>query len=632
MRAPSSPGFPQFPERPAVRGARRRPRDALAGRPRAHARTATSLDVTLRARRATSTVRRPAARTTTARVEGRRGRDRRAPLSRPRGLEPAARSACAACAALHVRIDVAPGARPDASPAGIRELRIPGVDGDARRCGRRCSPSGRSRAGRRRRPDLPVPAHDRRRPVPARPAARRGVGARSCATAATARRGLERVFSPPAARTWDARRLGDASPPDAPDSALDALVGVEGRVRLLGALRGPARVPGLERVRRHAAPVDRLVAGRPPRLARVGRRATPIDALTLDPVPGVRRPTRVRLQRAARDRSTSAPDGVVRLPAAARGRRFRLEILRAAFPPGTPGRDAAAPRGRDRRDPRRGPTRHACRAAARSARECVADRDASAADADRPARRGDASRTSTPAARCASRGCEPLALPRGRDAAVALPAGRSRRTCCGCARPARARPTARARAAWCRRDGRPAAAATASGSPSTAPARLVLAESYNRGRRASCDGRDLGEPEVGGGYGTAWRVPATCRDVDDHVRARTASSTRATRSRWSPCAACCSLLVIAPARARRPSPRAAATPDAAPARGCRRATRGADRRPGRRSRSGSCSPRAARRCSRSASSSCSGAGSAREPLALAGGAVLGDRRADPHRS
>jgi hypothetical protein len=46
-----------------------------------------------------------------------------------------------------------------------------------------------------------------------------------------------------------------------------------------------------------------------------------------------------------------------------------------------------------------------------------------------------------------------------------------------------------------------------------APARLVLAESYNRGRRASCDGQDLGTPQVGGLYGTAWRVPKTCTDV-----------------------------------------------------------------------------------------------------------------------
>ena len=59
----------------------------------------------------------------------------------------------------------------------------------------------------------------------------------------------------------------------------------------------------------------------------------------------------------------------------------------------------------------------------------------------------------------------------------------------------------------------PAAAAKASGSTLDAPARLVLAESYNRGRRATCDGQDLGTPEVGGLYGTAWRVPKTCTNV-----------------------------------------------------------------------------------------------------------------------
>ena len=48
----------------------------------------------------------------------------------------------------------------------------------------------------------------------------------------------------------------------------------------------------------------------------------------------------------------------------------------------------------------------------------------------------------------------------------------------------------------------------------TAPARLVLAESFNRGRRATCDGHDLGAPTVGDGYGTAWTVPKGCRDVE----------------------------------------------------------------------------------------------------------------------
>ena len=46
------------------------------------------------------------------------------------------------------------------------------------------------------------------------------------------------------------------------------------------------------------------------------------------------------------------------------------------------------------------------------------------------------------------------------------------------------------------------------------PARLVLAEGYNRGRRATCDGQDLGEPEIGAAFGTAWRVPATCKVVE----------------------------------------------------------------------------------------------------------------------
>ena len=46
------------------------------------------------------------------------------------------------------------------------------------------------------------------------------------------------------------------------------------------------------------------------------------------------------------------------------------------------------------------------------------------------------------------------------------------------------------------------------------PARLVLAESFNEGWRATCDGRDLGEPEVADGFANGWDVPADCRDVE----------------------------------------------------------------------------------------------------------------------
>ena len=48
----------------------------------------------------------------------------------------------------------------------------------------------------------------------------------------------------------------------------------------------------------------------------------------------------------------------------------------------------------------------------------------------------------------------------------------------------------------------------------TAPAWLVLGESYNRGWRAACDGRDLGAPQVVDGFANGWRAPRGCRDVD----------------------------------------------------------------------------------------------------------------------
>jgi hypothetical protein len=45
------------------------------------------------------------------------------------------------------------------------------------------------------------------------------------------------------------------------------------------------------------------------------------------------------------------------------------------------------------------------------------------------------------------------------------------------------------------------------------PAWLVLGEGYNRGWRASCDGRDLGAPVPLDGYANAWRVGPGCRSV-----------------------------------------------------------------------------------------------------------------------
>jgi hypothetical protein len=45
------------------------------------------------------------------------------------------------------------------------------------------------------------------------------------------------------------------------------------------------------------------------------------------------------------------------------------------------------------------------------------------------------------------------------------------------------------------------------------PSWLVLGESFSEGWRASCNGRDLGQPRPINGYANGWRAPAGCRDV-----------------------------------------------------------------------------------------------------------------------
>ena len=110
-------------------------------------------------------------------------------------------------------------------------------------------------------------------------------------------------------------------------------------------------------------------------------------------------------------------------------------------------------------------------------------------------------------------GCGSVRAPRGRDAGLGT-------------RPALFTPYVLRMRSGAGDDGRPRPGSVVSAGTATrggregiqlkldTPARLVLAESYNRGRRATCDGQDLGAPEVGGIYGTAWRVPKTCTDVE----------------------------------------------------------------------------------------------------------------------
>ncbi len=84
----------------------------------------------------------------------------------------------------------------------------------------------------------------------------------------------------------------------------------------------------------------------------------------------------------------------------------------------------------------------------------------------------------------------------------------------------------------------------------SAPAWLVLAESFNRGWRAECDGRDLGEPQPIDGFANGWRAPRDCRDVDfAFVPQRTMNAGFAISA--LACAALLALLAIGAVRRRR---------------------------------------------------------------------------------
>ena len=280
---------------------------------------------------------------------GEGGRGRRAHLRRAAGLEPApARAARRALAARADRARARARRRARTAPAGSASCASPACR-CARRCARRCSPSARCRPRPlAHRPDLPVRAHDRRRPVPARPAARhrrRGARARP-----PGRRARARARDRAARRARVAGgRLGDRRPAArrTPRSTRwSAARG--GAVRLLGPLRGPAGVPGLERVRRHAAAVDRLLARRAHGLAGVdgAARRRPLRELRLEPAARARAPpdARAAARRTARRRAPLpvGATGAWRCREPLRGRTFRLEILRAAFPDGRAGRASAS--------------------------------------------------------------------------------------------------------------------------------------------------------------------------------------------------------------------------------------------------------------------------------------------------
>jgi hypothetical protein len=333
---------------------------------------------------------------------------------------------------------------------------------------------------------------------------------------------LRRSLRPPAARRYTAEAWVSVDPAAA-DDALDAIAAPA--TAALGA-RSSSRFEGRPRHRASGAfdgGTGRAWIGEwaRDRGAWISWRTPGTVALQrLRLVPAavrVRRPTRVRLRSGP---AVSPPvavraDGFVRLPEAIRGRRFRLEIVEAAFPPGTP----AALRSRravgigELRGAgtapvtvrRRGAVEVPCgavtiRAAGRGMDLRVPAQDVRRFDAGLPLRAESCAGLSLPAVRTVVRDkgsttfrADRLRLFSAAPAGIVLPGAAGRVVRAG-------------RLGNGSREGIELAVRE--------PSWLIYGESYARGWRATCDGRDLGAPVPMQGYANAWEVEPGCEQVD----------------------------------------------------------------------------------------------------------------------
>ena len=327
---------------------------------------------------------------------------------------------------------------------------------------------------------------------------------------------IARTFVLPAPRRLRADAWLSVDPATG-DGVLDRLAGYRGAVRFTSSSRF-AGVPGY----RASAAFDgnalrgwigSWIAGRPAWLAWTAPAPAAVNRLQLLHVASaVRFPTRVRLT--SDEGSTPplavGPRGAVVLPRPLRGRRFRLDVLAAAFPPGTSadGRGRSAMGIAEVRGPGV-PTVHVStrgRAGLRCGdarlrlgghpvpllpRASIAD-----IDAGRPFR----------ATQC--------------GAAVALPAGATRLDVSrGMLRVDHLRLASPAPAALREAGGGQVVtpgsirrgSMTGTRLSVRGPSWLVLGESYNRGWRAFCGGRALGAPVPIDGYANGWRVGTGCR-------------------------------------------------------------------------------------------------------------------------
>jgi len=332
--------------------------------------------------------------------------------------------------------------------------------------------------------------------------------------------GLARLVALPAARSFDAEARVSVSP-SAPDDALDRLAGTTAGARM----RSSSRFEGRPSLRASAAfdgdPrggwVGEWAPGRRAWIEwKAAAAAVPPRRLQVSPAPGARAPTLVRLWAGpvASDPLRVDPAGGVEVaPGLPRARRLRLEVLDAAWPSGTPAwmRERPAvgiaelggpglPRVRTAR--RTGAVPRRCgdvvvHAAGRALRLRV-EGPLADLEAGRP---------------LAARSCGPARLPVG-EVRIEAPPGvfRVDHLQLHSAAP---QPVARPASAGRVVDPGSGTSGRVDGVELrlSGPAWLVLGEGYSRGWRASCDGRDLGEPVPVDGFANGWPVEAGCREA-----------------------------------------------------------------------------------------------------------------------
>jgi arabinofuranan 3-O-arabinosyltransferase len=336
---------------------------------------------------------------------------------------------------------------------------------------------------------------------------------------------LHRIITPPAARNYRVSAWATVDPRTA-DSELDTLSAATSALHA----DSSARFEGQGRYRASGAFdvggrdwVGQWIAGRPAWIAWSTPRRVTVRSFSLaEPRAHVRHPTKVALSAGGRRVVANVGSGgLVRLPQAVRGTRFRLDVLAAAFPAGTPARERQ--------------------------RRAVGIGDIAGVGVDHVAIPTRGTVTLPCGVATVRVGAQDVLL-RGRVDRAALDAGRPLKLE-GCGSgvdiPARATTITGAAGTPLRVDAQRLASAApvppaVTALPASAikvkdkthatidtpgPAWLVLGQSYDKHWKATCDGRDLGAPVPMQGYANAWPIGrASCQVVFTYGLQRAANA------------------------------------------------------------------------------------------------------------